>query len=389
MPLPSRTILHQDSITAIIPSVYSLNPFTSHQFKVQPLIYLASAAKPISRISLYNNGFRSISQRKTGAEFKDKNHEQEESSDYSELKQKLDEVGLNYYNSCSPGQYHLLFCPKCKGGRSSARSLSFHITLDRTSAIWRCFTAECGWAGQVIPGSWTNISGDNQFGKRQKLQPLGDELIAYFAGRMISKQTLEKNCVMQVAGQKDIIAFTYRRNGIIVGCKYRTMDKSFWQEKGTEKTLYGLDDIKEADEVIIVEGEIDKLSLEEAGISNCVSVPAGAPQTVSIKELPTLEKDTGFQYIWNCKKYLNKASRIIIATDADVSGDALAEELARRLGRERSKCWRVHWPKKDEINCFKDANEVLMNLGPNALRETIYSMQLHHMYLFNETIQGV
>ncbi|XP_027158536.1 primase homolog protein isoform X3 [Coffea eugenioides] len=243
------------------------------------------------------------------------------------------------------------------------------------------------WMGR--PGSWTNISGDNQFGKRQKLQPLGDELIAYFAGRMISKQTLEKNCVMQVAGQKDIIAFTYRRNGIIVGCKYRTMDKSFWQEKGTEKTLYGLDDIKEADEVIIVEGEIDKLSLEEAGISNCVSVPAGAPQTVSIKELPTLEKDTGFQYIWNCKKYLNKASRIIIATDADVSGDALAEELARRLGRERSKCWRVHWPKKDEINCFKDANEVLMNLGPNALRETIYSMQLHHMYLFNETIQGV
>ncbi|XP_027114500.1 primase homolog protein-like isoform X4 [Coffea arabica] len=326
MPLPSRTILHQDSITAIIPSVYSLNPFTSHQFKVQPLIYLASPAKPISRISLYNNGFRSISQRKTGAEFKDKNHEQEESSDYSELKQKLDEVGLNYYNSCSPGQYHLLFCPK---------------------------------------------------------------LIAYFAGRMIPKQTLEKNCVMQVAGQKDIIAFTYRRNGIIVGCKYRTMDKSFWQEKGTEKTLYGLDDIKEADEVIIVEGEIDKLSLEEAGISNCVSVPAGAPQTVSIKELPTPEKDTGFQYIWNCKKYLNKASRIIIATDADVSGDALAEELARRLGRERSKCWRVHWPKKDEINCFKDANEVLMNLGPNALRETIYSMQLHHMYLFNETIQGV
>lgn len=112
MPLPStRTILHQNSITAISPCVYSLNPFTSHQ--VQPLPYLAFPAKPISRISLYNNGLTSISQRKPGGGYKDKNHEQEEeSSDCPELKQKLDEVGLNHYNSCTPGQYHLLFCPK-------------------------------------------------------------------------------------------------------------------------------------------------------------------------------------------------------------------------------------------------------------------------------------
>ena len=34
--------------------------------------------------------------------------------------------------------------------------------------------------------------------------------------------------------------------------------------------------------------------------------------------------------------------RIVIATDNDAPGDALAEELARRLGRER--CWRVRWP---------------------------------------------
>jgi hypothetical protein len=26
-----------------------------------------------------------------------------------------------------------------------------------------------------------------------------------------------------------IIAFTYRQNGAIVGCKYRTMEKRFWQ----------------------------------------------------------------------------------------------------------------------------------------------------------------
>ena len=37
------------------------------------------------------------------------------------------------------------------------------------------------------------------------------------------------------------------------------------QVKGAEKVLYGLDDIKGAETIIIVEGELDKLALEEAG----------------------------------------------------------------------------------------------------------------------------
>ncbi|KAJ0016467.1 hypothetical protein Pint_11352 [Pistacia integerrima] len=66
--------------------------------------------------------------------------------------------------------------------------------------------------------------------------------------------------------------------------------------------------------------------------------------------------DTKYQYLWNCKEYLKKASRIILATDGDLPGQALAEELARRLGKER--CWRVKWPKSYEVNHFKDANKV-------------------------------
>ena len=36
--------------------------------------------------------------------------------------------------------------------------------------------------------------------------------------------------------------------------------------------------------------------------------------------------------------HILKASRIILATDGDQPGQALAEELARRLGRERLGC---------------------------------------------------
>lgn len=81
---------------------------------------------------------------------------------------------------------------------------------------------------------------------------------------------------------------------MLIGCKYRTIEKRFWQEKGTDKVLYGLDDVREADEIIIVEGEIDKLSVEEAGYPNCVSVPNGAPQSIASKELLPPE-ETGYQ----------------------------------------------------------------------------------------------
>ena len=54
------------------------------------------------------------------------------------------------------------------------------------------------------------------------------------------------------------------------------------QVAGAEKILYGLNDIAGKEEVIIVEGEIDKLSLEEAGLTNAVSVPDGAPGMVRV-----------------------------------------------------------------------------------------------------------
>ncbi|KAK1573045.1 hypothetical protein Q3G72_020766 [Acer saccharum] len=148
-------------------------------------------------------------------------------------------------------------------------------------------------------------------------------------------------------------------------------------ERGTEKWLYGLDDINEAAEIIIVEGEIDKLAMEEAGFRNCISVPCGAPSKVSARELPPWEKDTGYQYLWNCKEYLDKVSRVILATDGDQPGQALAEELARRLGKDR--CWRVRWPKKDEFFFLNDANEVLKSLGTVALKEVIENAELYQL----------
>ncbi|KAI4297184.1 hypothetical protein L6164_037083 [Bauhinia variegata] len=299
------------------------------------------------------------------------------------LKQKMEPLGINLDDSYLPGKYQNLYCPKCKGGQSVERSLSFHIIPDGTLAMWRCFRTACGWAGQAFADDrefhlrvGENVKSYRQMTEKSLgLEPLGPELIAYFNDRLISEKTLKRNAVMQMSGNQTIIAFTYKQNGVLVGCKYRTMEKRFWQEKGTDKTLYGIDDISDAAEIIIVEGEIDKLSLEEAGLQNCVSVPGGAPGKVSSKELPPIEKDTAYPYIWKCREYLDKAACIILATDNDPPGQALAAELTRRLGRER--CCQVHWPKKDALNSFKDANEVLKYLGPAALKSIIENAKLH------------
>ncbi|GFP95925.1 primase homolog protein [Phtheirospermum japonicum] len=330
-------------------------------FPNRPNCLLPYYAEPISRISLHCGGSRSFS---PSAKLTANANEAEEKKT-DKLKQNLEALGINA-DYCTPGQFNLLYCPKCEGGVPIHRSLSLHISKNRSFALWRCFHLQCGWAGKVFA--------DPKKGESLKLENLGDELLAYFAERMISKETLLRNNVMQVVGDRKIIAFPYKQNGQLVGCKYRTVEKKFWQAKDTEKVFYGLDDIAEADKIIIVEGELDKLSVEEAGYYNCVSVPGGAPQTVSLKELPSLEKDTTFQYLWNCKDYFDKASRIILATDGDIPGQALAEELARRLGKER--CWRVYWPKKDEVIYFKDANEVLVNLGAEALRDAIDKAEL-------------
>ena len=221
---------------------------------------------------------------------------------------------------------------------------------------------------------------------------------AWFQKRGISLEVVERNGVgvtrsYNPASKKTVeaIVFPYRVNGAIVNAKYRQVDvKSFWQSKGGDKTLYGLDDMAESETVIIVEGEMDKLAMEQAGFRNCVSVPDGAPAKVKDGPVPPAEEDRKFSYLWQCRSHLDRAKSIILATDADEPGQALAEELARRLGRER--CWRVQWPGStaaahaegrpaagaeapDPAAVRKDANEVLMKDGAATLAKLVDAAQ--------------
>ncbi|XP_019056236.1 PREDICTED: twinkle homolog protein, chloroplastic/mitochondrial [Tarenaya hassleriana] len=384
------------------PSTSSPSSSRRQFFTASRSLYPVFASRPMSQNSpfrLSTNGFSSPSLSRVPYPAHPTEHEDKKIvlSRLVILRRKLEEQGIDAHN-CPPGQYSGLICPVCEGGESAEKSLSLFITRDGSAATWNCFRGKCGTKGGIrVDGRSANPSNKEKVERKitvesLELEPLCDEIRDYFAARMISGETLARNRVMQKRmGDEVAIAFTYWQRDELVSCKYRYLTKQFWQvhviktlfsEKDTKRVFYGLDDIEGAKDIIIVEGEIDKLAMEEAGFRNCVSVPDGAPPSVSTKEIPSESQDTKYKYLWNCKDYLKKASRIILATDGDEPGQALAEELARRLGRER--CWRVKWPKKSEFEHFKDANEVLMYLGPHALKESIENAELYPIRgLFN------
>ncbi|CAI9760049.1 unnamed protein product [Fraxinus pennsylvanica] len=214
------------------------------------------------------------------------------------LKQKFEEIGIDG-DACKPGQYYGLTCPSCKGGDSEEKSLSLHITKDGAAAMWTCFRAKCGWRGTTrafaaVKSTYAKMS---RIAKAKQpfreiteesleLEPLCNELLAYFAERMISGETLQRNSVMQ------------KRRGN--------------QETNTEKIFYGLDNIKGASDIMIVEGEMNKLAMEEAGFKNCVSMLDGAPPKVSNRELPSAEEETNTEKIFYGLDNIKGASDIMI-----------------------------------------------------------------------------
>jgi twinkle protein len=257
-------------------------------------------------------------------------------------------------------------CPQCRDSRKKKNAKCLSANIDQ--GIWNCH--HCGWSGSLKFGAEKGsrpFAWKPQTYRRPEFVPTPptDPLLAWFASRGIDEPFVREANIRQQAVyfpqiEESIpaIAFPYYRGNTVVNCKYRGLSqKVFRQEHNAEKILYGLPSIK-PEELLIVEGELDQLSCRMAGFESCVSVPDGAPPEGS---KPSERK---FEYLTNCEKELAPVKKIILAVDGDGPGKTLEQELARRLGPER--CWRVNWP-----DGCKDANDVLMKCGVEALRSCL------------------
>ena len=168
-------------------------------------------------------------------------------------------------------------------------------------------------------------------------------------------------------GELDAVGFVYGDLAQPSAIKWRAINQKAFTQEGAARQFYGIELIPEdAKELIIVEGECDALALASAGIP-AVSCPNGAPQVVSGKSFSP-EDDNKFSYIWEAREVIERCDKIILATDNDKAGHALAEEIARRIGR--AKCWAIQYPQ----NC-KDANDIIRHHGPQALKDVVEKSQ--------------
>ena len=191
------------------------------------------------------------------------------------------------------------------------------------------------------------------------LPEVSSKVVEWFKTRGISQQTLADvkvgegaEYMPQTGKSENTIKFNYFMGDQLINVKYRDGRKNFKLFKGAEKVFYNINSIVGYEYCIITEGEMDVLALHEAGVPNAVSVPNGA----------TLNSNN-LDYLDNCIDYFEDKEKIILAVDSDEAGQALQQELVRRLGAEV--CFLATFE-----DC-KDANEYLLKYGKEKLVQRI------------------
>ena len=248
-------------------------------------------------------------------------------------------------------------CPLCSDGRKTTNKKAKCCSYDWERGLGTCHNCNKSFQLHTF-----KRKGDNT--TKYVLPPIlenieeyqvPEKVIEWFENRSISKSTLYEigithgqEFMPQTGKVESAIHFNYYIGEQLVNIKYRDGRKNFKLYKGAEKIFYNINSIVGYDWCVIVEGEMDVLALHEAGITNVISVPNGA--TIHNNNL---------DYLDNCIDYLEDKTKIILAVDSDVAGQALQAEMVRRLGSEI--CYIATFEE------CKDANEYLINHGKEKL----------------------
>ena len=257
------------------------------------------------------------------------------------------------------------FCPKCHENRNDKRDKSLSVD-------WGRCIAHCHYCGEnFFFGKTEKIAPVSQIPPKQlpkehkkppllsNTEPLDENMRQWFVGRGIPVEVAEAEGIVKVCRRmpqtgkvEKCIVFPYTLNGQLINRKYRDGAKHFMLEANAQLLPYRLDHIRDTLECIITEGEMDALSFIVAGYDNVVSVPNGAQKNLTYLD----------DFI---ESHFENKGRIYIAADADAKGLELRNELVRRFGEE--KCRIVTYGE----GC-KDANELLLQQGAEALRRAIH-----------------
>lgn len=147
------------------------------------------------------------------------------------------------------------------------------------------------------------------------------------------------------------VAFPYRKDGQVYAAKWRGIESKDWRSsQGVSRGLYNEDALKSGTSpIVITEGEMDCLSVVQAGYDRAVSLPDGWS-----------EKGDKRDCLVEAEKVLRNSPWVIVAGDADAAGKGLPKAVANILIGHDVR--HVEWP-----DGCKDANDVLVKMGEGEL----------------------
>jgi|TARA_A100000172_G_scaffold62358_1_gene41783 twinkle protein len=270
----------------------------------------------------------------------------------------IDEVVEGIYDDCR------IVCPECGNDRKKKNVKTLSVTIGADAKLYYCH--HCSASGAV------KIKSPYERLPKQKvvhIQTTRDNAVLeeFLSSRGIPMSAVNTEVItgekyFNGGGNLPAVGFVYV-SGSERAVKWRSTEGKYFTQDGAARWLYGIEKVSnEDDQLVICEGEVDVLALSAASVT-AVSCPNGAPQKVSNNRINP-EDDNKFSYLWDARDIITNIPKIILATDNDQAGEALAEEIARRVGR--AKCWRVNYPE----GC-KDSNDVLLRHGADELAKLI------------------
>lgn len=261
------------------------------------------------------------------------------------------------------------FCPYCNGGKKKDKN-SFAVNL--TSGQYQCLRSSCGAKGNFITLARDfNFSlgkdFDNYYGNQRQYRSFPkrpivtkDKAIEYMKKRGISEEVTRRYEITVQTENENILVFPFKdENDNLQFIKYRNMEfvkcQSYgskeWCESNCKPILFGMKQCNlEHKTLIITEGQIDSLSVIEAGFENVVSVPTGAK---------------GFTWLPNIWEWWTQFETLIVFGDFENGTMTLLDELKKSFKGS------IKAIQEENYQGCKDANEILLKHGKGAIQSAV------------------
>ena len=253
------------------------------------------------------------------------------------------------------GQLHFRKCPYCQQLTNDKNTFAISLTTGQ----FKCLRDSCGASGNMIILSRDfgfRLGNEEYYVPKQKYRTLPtpakpiepkDKAIEYLKSRGISEKIARQYEITVQKDRDNVLVFPfYDEAGNLTFVKYRKTDfdkekdqNKEWCEAQTKPILFGMKQCNMNHKTLIItEGQLDSLSVAEAGFQNAVSVPTGSK---------------GMTWIPHCWDFVNQFEVIIVFGDYEKGHISLLDEISKRFKKHIK-----HVREEDYKDC-KDANEIL------------------------------